>query len=336
MFADENAFYSTPVGSSDFLSSEPRKSLGGLGAPLESSGPSAAFGIGEDLAAHADPFSQDQNASQRGAPSGPAAPQTPDGCVCATVGMLRRAVKARTGGGPLQMHGREVGLIGLCGVASGLDVRASMFKFTLEDLTGKIEVECSNRGALSELQEQAGAPQKEEASSGSSSSSLSAALQGGVAAVYGFACTDDKGNVYVDCFKVNAVTDMREYVELFPLRIIAGALQGAAASCSNHTTKGETNAGPLGAAKEEGGKEEAAMQMYEHISDPAQRAVLKLLLAKGYAVKRQDSPVGRVFTLLLLRLLLLVFAASEVEAALLALEESGDIALTSTWVSLAS
>ncbi|KAL8452742.1 hypothetical protein Emed_001306 [Eimeria media] len=316
---NENAFYSAPVGSSDFLSSEPRKSLGGLGGPLESPGTGGAFGIGEDLGAHADPFSQDQNASQRGAPAGPGAPQTPDGCVCATVGMLRRAVKARTGGGPLQMHGREVGLIGLCGVTSGLDVRASMFKFTLEDLTGKIEVECSNKGALSELQEHAGAPKKEEASSGSS---LSQALNGGVAAVYGFACTDDKGNVYVDCFKVNAVTDMREYVELFPLRVIAGALQGGAATGLSQTTKGESSVKPLGATKEE---DEAAMQMYEHVSDPAQRAVLKVLLAKGQAVKRQDLPSS-----------VSGFNASDVEAALLALEESGDIALTSTWVSLAS
>ncbi|KAL8447019.1 hypothetical protein Emag_004491 [Eimeria magna] len=322
MFADENAFYSAPVGSSDFLPSEPRKSLGGLGGPLESPGAGGAFAIGEDLGTHADPFSQEQNASQRGAPAGPGAPQTPDGCVCATVGMLRRAVKARTGGGPLQMHGREVGLISLCGVTSGLDVRASMFKFTLEDLTGKIEVECSNKGALSELQEHAGAPEKEEASSGLSASSLSTALQGGVASVYGFACTDDKGNVYVECFKVNAVTDMREYVELFPLRVIAGALQGAAVTGSNHSTKGEIGAGPLGETKE---VDEAAMQMYEHISDPAQRAVLKLLLAKGQAVKRHDVPSS-----------VSGFTASDVEAALLALEESGDIALTSTWVSLAS
>ncbi|KAL8274720.1 hypothetical protein Esti_001435 [Eimeria stiedai] len=320
MFADENAFYSAPVGSSDYLSSEPRKNLGGLGGPLESPGAGAAFGIGEDLGSHADPFSQDQNPSQRGAPTGHGALQTPDGCVCATVGMLRRAVKARTGGGGLLMHGREVGLIGLCGVASGLDVRASMFRFTLEDLTGKIEVECSNKGALSELQEYAGAPG--EVSSGASTASLSAALQGGVAAVYGFACTDDKGNVYVDCLKASAVTDMREYVELFPLRVIAGALQGTIAPGSNNPSKGELGTGPLGATKEE---DEAAMQMYEHISDPTQRAVLKLLLAKGQAVKRLDVPSS-----------VSGFNASDVEAALLALEESGDIALTSTWVSLAS
>lgn len=36
---------------------------------------------------------------------------------------------------------------------------------------------------------------------------------------------------------------------------------------------------------------DSALQMYEHISDPVERAVLKVLIAaKGQAVKRQDIP----------------------------------------------
>ncbi|KAL8432967.1 hypothetical protein Efla_001175 [Eimeria flavescens] len=324
MFADENAFFSPSAGSSEFLSSEPRKSLGGLGGgPLESPmGGAQTFGAADDVGAPVDPFSQEPAASQRGPPAA-GGPQTPDGCVCATIGMLRRAVKARTGGGTLQLNGRDVGLIGLCGLASDLDVRASMFKFTLEDVTGKMEVECSIKGALAELKEsERGAQEKEGPPVEAKGSGLASALRGGVVTVYGFACTDDKGDVYVDCFKVNAVSDMREYVELFPLRIIAGAIEGRAPPAA--PLKTEANAAPSSAPKEE--LDEAAMQAYEHISDPAQRAVLGVLLAaKGQAVKRQkiSSSAGG-------------FAASDVEAALLALEESGEIALTATWVSLAS
>lgn len=241
MFADENTFFSPSVGTSDFLSAEPRKSLGGLGGPLGSS----AFGGSDDIGAPPEHFSQDQSASQRaGAPGG--GPQTPDGCVCATISMLRRAVKARTGGGPLQLNGKDVGLVGLCGVSSGLDIRASLFKFTLEDMTGNIEIECSHKGAMSALKEDEGAPAGEGPSTGSKG--LSAALQGGVVTVYGFPCTDDKGGVYIDCFKVNVVTDMREYVELFPLRIIAGALHGGP---TNPPSKMEEGRGAVGAPKQE-------------------------------------------------------------------------------------
>lgn len=224
MFADENNFFSSSsIGTSDFLSSEPRKSLGGLGSHAGTN----AFGASDDMGAPAESFSQEPTASQRGT-APPGGLQTPDGCVCATVGMLRRAVKTRTSGGTLRLNGRDVGIIGLCGRASGLDTRASMFKFSLEDTTGQIDVECSNKGALSDLREGAEAPEKEaEASPASSRTGLAAALEGGIVTVYGFPCTDDKGEVYIDCFKVNAISDMREYVELFPLRIIAGALQEA-------------------------------------------------------------------------------------------------------------
>lgn len=312
MFADENTFFSSSIGASDFLSSEPRKSLGGLGGPLGSSG----FGGNEDVGILPEPFSQDPNASQRGPAPSPGAPQTPDGCVCATIGMIKRAVKARTGGGALQLHGRDLGLVGLCGSASGLDVRASMFKFTLEDTTGRIEVECSNRSAISALKEGGNTPEE-----GVKTTRLGTALSGGVVTVYGFPCTDDKAEVYIDCFKVNVVSDMREYVELFPLRIMAGSLQSGSAK---GPLKTEQSGGPIGVTKTE--TDDLALEMYEHITDSAQRAVLThLLAAKGQAVKRQEIPSA-----------ISGFSESAVEAALTALEESGEVALTSMWASLAS
>ncbi|OEH74639.1 hypothetical protein cyc_01992 [Cyclospora cayetanensis] len=323
MFADENAFFSPYSGGNEFLSSEPRKSLGGSGR--------LSFGGSEDLGNATDPFSQGQSASsQRGGSSGGGgekAAQTPDGCVCATVAMLRRAVKARAaGGGPLQLNGRDVGLVALCGVASGLEIRPSLFKFTLEDSTSRIEVECSHKSAMASLQEPGAATSSQETPEEESlpplEGFLSAALRGGLVTVYGFPCMDDKGDVYVDCFKINPVKDMREYVELFPLRIIAGALQDkAAASATPPTTP--TIAPAVTKAEE---AETSDLHMYEHISDPMQRRVLKnLLSAKGRAVKRQALTAS-----------LSVDSPSEVEAALTALEESGEIAVTATWISLAS
>ncbi|XP_026189742.1 uncharacterized protein LOC34618906 [Cyclospora cayetanensis] len=340
MFADENAFFSPYSGGNEFLSSEPRKSLGGSGR--------LSFGGSEDLGNATDPFSQGQSASsQRGGSSGGGgekAAQTPDGCVCATVAMLRRAVKARAaGGGPLQLNGRDVGLVALCGVASGLEIRPSLFKFTLEDSTSRIEVECSHKSAMASLQEPGAATSSQETPEEESlpplEGFLSAALRGGLVTVYGFPCMDDKGDVYVDCFKINPVKDMREYVELFPLRIIAGALQDkAAASATPPTTP--TIAPAVTKAEEAESKVTCCvfalpclpppaasdLHMYEHISDPMQRRVLKnLLSAKGRAVKRQALTAS-----------LSVDSPSEVEAALTALEESGEIAVTATWISLAS
>lgn len=243
MFADENTFFS-PAPTTEFLSSEPRKSLGSLTPPLSS----PPFAVADDINAHPDSFSQELGASQKtgvppGGPPGAGGPQAPDGCVCATVSMLKKAIRARTGGGALQLNGADVGLVCLCGISHKLEIRASLIKFSLEDITGFMEVECSHKGAIlavKEEEEKDGDSQKL-SSAPAGPQDLGKALRGGVVTVYGFPCTDDKGEVYIDCMKVCAVTDMREYVELFPLRVLAGAMHGVQQS---KLIKNEINGGP--------------------------------------------------------------------------------------------
>ncbi|CDJ56986.1 hypothetical protein, conserved [Eimeria maxima] len=238
MFADENFF--SPSTGSEFLSSEPRKSVGAptggpLGAPLGSSTHGfgmSGFGMADEFGGASEGLSQTQTGSQKTPQT--AAAHTPDGCICSTIQMLRRAARERAGGGgPLQLHGREVGLVGLCGFASALEVRSSLFKFTLEDMTSAIEVECANKAVLHKLQLQMDAQEEPVATTTTTTATTTTNTEllckrlkeGGLVSVYGFACTDDKGEVYVDCFKAAAITDPREYAQAFPFRVIAAALK---------------------------------------------------------------------------------------------------------------
>ncbi|CDJ39087.1 hypothetical protein, conserved [Eimeria tenella] len=329
MFADENSFFS-PAPSGDYLSAEPRKSVGApLGAPLGGSaafgGPEEGFGFGGEA------FSQGAPPSQRtGAPpaaAAAAAAQTPDGCLYCTAAMLRKAVKERAGGGPLLLHGAPVGMLGLCGVCTALEVRPSLFRFTLEDPTAAIEVECSSKAALALLQQEeaaaAAAPPSPRSSSSSSSNSSSGALlaalkNGGLVSVFGYACTDDKGAVYIDCCRAAAIKDPREYAEAFPLRVIAAALRAAAKEPHTKAQLPDT-------IKQEA-PEEASLEQFEHITEPLQRLLLKTLMAAEEKTMKRH----------LLQQRLSGHSPEAIEEALKALEDSGEIALTATWVSLAS
>ncbi|CDI80438.1 hypothetical protein, conserved [Eimeria acervulina] len=337
MFADEN-FFSPSATGSDFLSSEPRKSVGApQGGPLGVSS-SRMFGVSDELLGGSEGLSQSYASSQK-TPQPSAAAQTPDGCICSTIGMLRRAVKERKGGGgSLRLFGRDVGLVCLCGSSSNVDIRSSLFKFVLQDTTGSIEVECASKPVLNKLQQQTEAPEEDPASSSSSSSNRSSSSssstellcktlrEGGLVSVYGYACTDDKGAVYIDCLKVAAIEDPSEYIISFPLRVIAAAMQAQAANTNNSIKNEDKLSNEQHTNTKQETQDEASMELYEHVSDPLQRQLLKLLLAaENKTMNRQTLPSK-----------LGGHSADAIEEALKALEDSGDIAMTSTWVSLAS
>lgn len=327
MFADENAPFS--FGSTDFFTgTEPRKSVGGTGRLSDTFGSDELPLASQNFGGSAESLSQEHLQSQRGVPSSSSNPnQAGDACVCVTISLLKKALKARgetpagsRGSGVLRIHEKDAALVGLCGWVAAVEVRPSLVRLVLQDGTGQLDVECSHSAALAGA---AGDCTGDDLPNSESPWSVNSVIQ-----VYGVACADDSGVPFVDACKISKVTDMRLYFELFPMKVIAAALAG-----THGRNSGNSSAihGVEGIQEPEGRRSPAyvsrviacilvlvhvafvrlrikafqsndfnsvwhsvdqEMSRYIHIHDASQRAVLKALLRDAsHTIKREEIPI---------------------------------------------